>query len=62
MARRKRFTSSKPMAPTGRGKERCGVIVVRTEDGHVMRCQAKPHGDELRHNPGPWTYDEGVAA
>lgn len=61
MGRRKRFTSTRPMAPVGRGKKRCGEILARTEDGHVQRCRAKPHDEGLRHNPGSWEY-AGAAA
>jgi len=58
--RRRRRVQKPPMAAKGR-KHFCGVVLARTTDGHVQRCQARPHGDDERHNPGPWVYEESAA-
>lgn len=60
MARRKRFESTRPMAPKARSAQVCGELL-RTADGHEQRCQGRPHGEDERHNPGKWTSVEAVA-
>ena len=61
--RRKRFESPRPMAPKARGAEVCGEHLRTADDGRVEQvCIARPHGEDERHRPGPWTDTKEAAA
>jgi hypothetical protein len=57
--RRRTSGDTKPQAPRARaGQAVCGVFLrASTFDGtrFEQHCDARLHGDDERHSPGPWT-------